>query len=56
MSEADEFISFLARKIRERAAEARTVAGTLRDPEARRTMLEVAESYEKLAWRLDNEG
>jgi hypothetical protein len=55
MSEADEFISFLARKMRERAAEARIMAETLHDPEAKRTMLELAERCENLAWRLENE-
>jgi hypothetical protein len=36
---------------RERAEEARRVAETLADPAARRTMLEIAESYDRLAER-----
>jgi hypothetical protein len=36
---------------RERADEARRVAETLADPKARKTMLEIAESYERLAER-----
>jgi hypothetical protein len=36
---------------RERAEEARRVAGTLADPKARQTMLEIAESYDRLAER-----
>ena len=46
---------FLARKMRERAEEARTLAERFRDPEARRMMFEVAERYEKLAQRLEYE-
>jgi hypothetical protein len=46
---------FLARKLRERAEEALTLAETFRDPEARRMMLEVAERYQKLAQRIDYE-
>ena len=38
----------LARKLRDRAEEARTLAEEFRDPEARRMMLEIAERYEKL--------
>ena len=48
-------ILFLARKMRERAEEARTLAGTFRDSEARRMTLEVADRYEKLAQRLEME-
>lgn len=33
----------------EKAAEARTIANGLHDPSARRTMLEIAVRYEKLA-------
>ena len=36
---------------RERAEDARRVAETLTDPKARQTMLEIAESYERLAER-----
>jgi hypothetical protein len=36
---------------RERAEEARRVAEALADPKARQTMLEIAESYERLAER-----
>jgi hypothetical protein len=36
---------------KERAEDARRVASTLTDPEARRKMLEIAESYERLAVR-----
>jgi hypothetical protein len=36
---------------RERAEEARRVAETLADPKARQTMLEIAESYDRLAER-----
>jgi len=36
---------------RERADEARRLAETLADPKARQTMLEIAESYERLAER-----
>jgi hypothetical protein len=46
---------FLARKLRERAEETLTLAEGFRDPGARRMMLEIAERYEKLAQRLDNE-
>jgi len=46
---------FLARKMRDRAEEALTMAKTFRDPEARRMMFEVAERYEKLAQRLEHE-
>jgi hypothetical protein len=56
MSEADEFISVLARKMRERAAEARITAETLDDPEVRRMMLLAAERYEKSARRIENDG
>lgn len=34
---------------RERAEEARTIAEQMRDPDARRTMLLIAENYEALA-------
>jgi hypothetical protein len=34
---------------RERAEEARTQADQMRDPDARRTLLEIAENYEQLA-------
>jgi len=46
---------FLARKMRERAEEARTLAEEFRDPQARRMMFEIAERYEKLAQRLEDE-
>jgi hypothetical protein len=36
---------------RERAEEARRVAETLVDPKARQTMLEIAESYDRLVER-----
>jgi hypothetical protein len=36
---------------RARAAEARRVADTVADPKARQSMLEIAESYERLAER-----
>ena len=36
---------------RERAEDARRVAETLADPKARQTMLDIAESYERLAER-----
>jgi uncharacterized protein (DUF927 family) len=45
---------FLARKLRERAEEALTLAETFHDVEARRMMFEVAERYEKLALRLES--
>jgi len=48
-------ILFLARKMQERAEEARTLADTFRDSEARRMTLEVAERYEELAQRLEME-
>jgi hypothetical protein len=56
MSEADELLSFMARKLLRRAEEVRTMVEGFHDPEARRTMLEVAERYEKLALRIENEG
>jgi len=57
MTETDKrHFLFLAHKLRERAEEASTLAGAFRDPEARRMMLEVAENYEKLAQRMENEG
>jgi hypothetical protein len=60
MSEADESLSFMATRFRDRAEEARTMAGTMADgfhePEARRMMFEIAERYEKLASRIENEG
>ena len=46
---------FLARQLRERAEEALTLAEGFRDPEARRMMREIAERYEKLAKRIENE-
>jgi transcriptional regulator with AAA-type ATPase domain len=46
---------FLARKLRERAEEALTLAETFHDVEARRMMFEVAERYQKLAQRLELE-
>jgi hypothetical protein len=36
---------------RQRAAEARAIASGMTDPDAKRTMLEVAQSYERLAER-----
>jgi hypothetical protein len=47
---------FLARKLRERGEEVLTLADTFRDPATRRMMSEIAERYEKLAQRLENEG
>ncbi len=38
---------------RERAEEARTMADEMKDPEARRTLLEIAVSYGKLAERAE---
>jgi len=38
---------------RQRAAEARAIAGGMTDPDAKRTMLEVAQSYERLAERAE---
>jgi hypothetical protein len=35
----------------DRAKEARTVAGQMRDPDARRMMLKIAEDYQRLAER-----
>ena len=46
---------FLARKLRERAEEALTLADDFRDPEARRMILEIAERYKRLAQRIENE-
>jgi hypothetical protein len=55
MTETDNrHFRFLARKLRERAEEALTLAETFRDPEARRMMLEIAERYARLAQRLDD--
>ena len=54
MTEAADFLA-LSRKLRERAEEALIIAETFHDPEARRTMLEVAERYQKLADRLEYE-
>jgi hypothetical protein len=45
---------FLARKLRERAEEALTLAEEFHDPEAARIMREIAERYEKLAQRLES--
>ena len=42
-----------AKRWRERAEEARTIAATLNDPVAKRMMLDIAESYEKLAERAE---
>jgi len=49
----DQKLRLLALEARERAEEALTLAETFRDEEARRIMREVAESYEKLAERLE---
>jgi hypothetical protein len=38
---------------RQRAAEARAIAGGMTDPDAKRTMLGVAQSYERLAERAE---
>jgi len=38
---------------RERAREAASVARDMHDPEARRAMLDIAESYEKVADRVE---
>jgi hypothetical protein len=54
MSEADKFL-VMARKLRERAEEALTLAETFREPDAQRMMHEIAERYEKLARRLEME-
>jgi hypothetical protein len=57
MSETDKsHFLLLASKMRERAEEARTIADGFQDPEARRMMFEIAERYEKLAARIENEG
>ena len=37
---------------RDRADEARAIAETFRDPEARRLMLEIAERYERMVARI----
>jgi hypothetical protein len=54
MSETDKFL-LLARRLRDRAEEALSIAETFHDPEARRTMLEIAERYVRLAVRLEAE-
>jgi hypothetical protein len=56
MSEADESLSFMAARFRDRAEEARTMADGFHDLEARRMMFEIAERYEKLARRIEIEG
>ena len=38
---------------RERAEDARAMASQMRDPDARRTLLEIAENYEQLAERAE---
>jgi hypothetical protein len=38
---------------RRRAAESRSIAERLDDPEQKKTMLEIAESYERLAVRVE---
>jgi transcriptional regulator with AAA-type ATPase domain len=56
MSEHDNtHFLFLARKLRERAEEALTLADAFRDPEARRMMLDIAERDERLAQRLEHQ-
>jgi hypothetical protein len=54
MSEADKFL-FMAHKLRERAEEALSLAETFRDPEAKRIMHEIAERYQRLAQRLEDD-
>ena len=54
MTETDKFL-LLARRLRDRAEEALSMAETFRDPEAQRIMREIAERYEKLATRLEAE-
>jgi len=49
----DQKLRALALEARERAKEALTLAETFGDAEARRIMREVAESYEKLAEKLE---
>jgi len=49
----DQKVRLLAMEARERGEQALTLAETFRDEEARRIMREVAESYEKLAERLE---
>jgi len=49
----DQRLRALALEARERAKEALTLAETFGDAEARRIMREVAESYEKLAEKLE---
>jgi hypothetical protein len=57
MTETDKsHFLFLARKLRERAEEALTLAKTFGDPGARRMMFEIAERYERLAQRLEGGG
>ena len=49
----DQKLRLLALEARERAEEALNLAETFGDAEARRIMREVAESYEKLAAKLE---
>jgi hypothetical protein len=55
MSEADESLSFMATRFRDRAEEARTMAGTMADgfhePEARRMMAATVNSALRRATR-----
>jgi hypothetical protein len=37
-----------------RAAEARTIAGLMRDEESKARMLKIAAQYEKIAWHTEN--
>jgi hypothetical protein len=50
----DQKLLLLAMEVRERAEEALNLAETFRDAEARQVMREVAESYEKLAEKLEH--
>jgi hypothetical protein len=45
--------SEIARLWLDRAEEARTVAGRMRDPDARRMMLQIADDYQRLAERAE---
>jgi len=46
-------VPLTAEQYRERAEESRAIAEQMNDPEARATMLRIAEDYEKLAYRME---